>query len=197
MDIQNVIFDGSGVITDERPHVTCKKWSIRFGIPEEKLFEVIFDKNYDLAYIGKLTSREYFEKSVHELGMNIPYEQFAKEYVGDCLARPEMLKLVKKLKNRYSLYLLSNQTPINTDYLHPLLDPLFKKIFFSNEVKMHKPSLDIYELLIKETEIDPSQSLFIDDRKSNLLPASKFGIHTLLFTDYHSMLEKLRSFGIQ
>ncbi len=195
--IRNIIFDGSGVITDEKPKETTLRWSKRFGITSDKIWDVVYVQNYDLAYVGKLTAQEYYKKSVAELSMNISYDEFARDYIADCSVRPEMIILLKKLAKNYPLYLLSNQTPINTGYLHPILDPFFKAIFFSNEVKMHKPSLQIYELLIKKTNINPRETIFIDDRELNLLPAEKLGMKTYKFNSTDSLLEMLQKFGIK
>ncbi len=43
------------------------------------------------------------------------------------------------------------------------------------------PEDEIYRLLLTRYHLDPSQTLFIDDRRANLDAASRFGIATFLF----------------
>ncbi|MDE7071621.1 MAG: HAD-IA family hydrolase, partial [Clostridia bacterium] len=44
-----------------------------------------------------------------------------------------------------------------------------------------KPDNAIYEYVVKECKVDPKESLFIDDRIKNLIPAEKLGFKTILF----------------
>ena len=48
-------------------------------------------------------------------------------------------------------------------------------------IKKHFKSIDpwaaIFELVLKENNLDPSETLFIDDTASNLEEARKLGIH--------------------
>lgn len=191
--IKNIIFDGSGVITDERPRDTTKRLSDRFHIPFENIWRVVFLDNYYLARDGKINAVEYYRKSIDELKIDISYEEFIKEYIFDCSVRPEMITFIESIKEKYPLYLLSNQTQINTDYLHPLLDTYFKRVLFSNEVGMHKPDAQMYQLLLSSEHLKPNESLFVDDKKECIQAAEDLGLQTYLFREPASFFKDFPS----
>jgi len=191
--IKSIVFDGSGVITDERPKETTKKWSERYNIPFDKIWEIVYLKNYYLARDGKLGAQQYYRQSINELRMTIRYKEFVKDYIADRAVRSEMLKILKELYKKISLYLLSNQTEINTIYLRPIIAKYFKMAFFSNEIKMHKPDPEIYEYFFKKTKIYPTTSLFIDDKDAPLTQAKKFNMNVYKFISVEDLKSKLVS----
>ena len=47
-------------------------------------------------------------------------------------------------------------------------------------MKCMKPGLKIFQMMIKDAEINPAESLFIDDSDKNILAASSCGMNVLL-----------------
>ncbi|HUQ66207.1 MAG TPA: HAD-IA family hydrolase, partial [Flavitalea sp.] len=97
---------------------------------------------------------------------------------------PERINLLKKLKTRYRTFLLSNTNSIHLkkfqERLHNeqgvYLEDLFEKAYYSHVVKLRKPNADIFELVLNENNLVPSETLFIDDTESNFTEAEKLGI---------------------
>ena len=58
----------------------------------------------------------------------------------------------------------------------------FDDLFLSNEMHLSKPSIEIFQEVIKRTRINPSESLFIDDIQKNLDAAAELGFNTMLST---------------
>ena len=52
---------------------------------------------------------------------------------------------------------------------------------FSCDLHLVKPDPDFFRSLIEKYQLVPEQCVFIDDLKTNLVPAEKLGIHTILF----------------
>jgi HAD superfamily hydrolase (TIGR01509 family) len=196
MEVTSLIFDGSGVITDEFPRKTAEMWSKKYTIPFDAIWQTIYLDNYYLARDGKLDAHEYYKKSVEKLNMEINYEEFFKDYITDNSVRPEMLEILKILSQKIPLYLFSNQTGINTKYLRPLLKPYFKYMFFSNEVKMHKPDKQSLDLLIKNMQTNPKDSLYIDDREEPLGVAKAYSIPTYHFISVPEFKKELIRQGL-
>jgi epoxide hydrolase-like predicted phosphatase len=188
MKIKAIVFDVSGVITEDDTQLVSRNISEKYQVDYDKVWDVVFIKGYIPARIGKLNAKQYYEKCKQELGIEISYEEFVKEYLKGYVLGQEVLDFIKSLKGKYKLIVLSNQTEINTDYLHSILDDLFDKIIFSNEVGLYKPKdKEFYELVFKEG-VKPEECVFIDDKEKCLLPAKKLGMKTILFKD----LERLR-----
>lgn len=94
-------------------------------------------------------------------------------------------------KQGYKLYILSNMTRhfIERDYKFPILKE-FDGIVYSAPIKLVKPDPKIYEYLLNKYSLNPSECLFIDDMKTNLVSATRFGIKTFLFNDNLEELKK-------
>lgn len=104
------------------------------------------------------------------------------------------------VKEKYRTFLLSNNNEIHYNWIIDYLrkefnienyDRHFEKAYFSQHMKLRKPNVNIFEQVIKENNLNPSETLFIDDSPQHIEGAKKAGLHTLLM-DVHP--EKLRTF---
>ena len=97
---------------------------------------------------------------------------------------PERIMLLKKIKTVYRTFLLSNTNSIHLNEfqqrLHNeqgvYLEDLFEKTYYSHVVKLRKPHADIFQLVLNENNLDPSETLFIDDTETNFPEARELGI---------------------
>lgn len=110
-------------------------------------------------------------------------------------------EVVKELRERYPLYLLSNNNPISMPFcLKALkeagLDPetTFKEQFISCEMKCLKPSAGFYEEAVRRIGFPAGEILFIDDNEANVEGARAVGLQARLFvpgTDMGALLADL------
>lgn len=100
----------------------------------------------------------------------------------------ERMQLLEKLSKKYPLFLLSNTNRIhvksfeqtmNEKYGENYFQSLFKKIYFSSSIGMRKPDSEIFEFVLLENELKPSNVYFIDDSIQHVLAAEKVGINAL------------------
>lgn len=98
----------------------------------------------------------------------------------------DTLELIRSLRGRYDLYVLSNNNPISRGYFRDMMkqegldtDKVFTKEFYSYELHLLKPSLEIYERVIEGVGARPEEILFIDDARDNIEAARALGIRTL------------------
>ncbi len=98
------------------------------------------------------------------------------------------MEYIKELKARgLQLYILSNNNPLSSaqfvqkcaeaglDY-----EAAFTDTFYSFEMKMMKPSDEIYIESVRRSGFDAGEILFIDDNPQNTQAAERHGIRTLL-----------------
>ena len=99
-----------------------------------------------------------------------------------------MITLIKTLKKQgKKVFILSNMGKDMSAVLTEMMGKEnFDDIIYSCDVHMIKPNKDIYELAIKRFNINPQESLFVDDTKANLETFKALGGHTYLF-DYNKM----------
>ena len=114
--------------------------------------------------------------------------------------------LLLKVKEKYRTFLLSNNNEIHYDWIINYLkttfkinnyDDYFEKAYFSQQMKLRKPNINIFEQVLKENNLNPAETLFIDDSPQHIEGAKKVGLHTLLMTEKPANLESfLKSNGI-
>lgn len=94
-----------------------------------------------------------------------------------------------EVKQRYRTFLLSNTNEIHYNYILDYLkrehqiennDHLFEKAYYSQLMRLRKPTIEIFDCVIKENNLDPQETLFIDDSPQHLAGAQKAGLQTLL-----------------
>ena len=110
----------------------------------------------------------------------------------------DILELILKLKRKYLIMILSNTNSIHKIFFDKLcvdlhgktFEKLFDNVFYSFELKCRKPDKEIYDKVVAESKYLPSEIIFFDDIKENLVECNKMGMST-----YHvkSTLE-LKSF---
>ncbi len=107
-------------------------------------------------------------------------------------------RLLQLKKAGYRLFLLSNTIDIHWDYCVEHLFPYqnhgvedyFEYCFLSQRMHLAKPDARIYEEVVRQANIHPDETLFIDDLKENCEAAEKLGIHTfqnVKFDDWLSL----------
>lgn len=68
---------------------------------------------------------------------------------------------------------------------------------FSYEVQATKPEPEIYEALFKKYQLDPTECVFVDDNRGNIVAANHLGMATIHFHTKSQAEEELRSLGIE
>jgi putative hydrolase of the HAD superfamily len=98
---------------------------------------------------------------------------------------PETIEIIRQLKAAgHCLYALSNMGEVSMQHLEQSYDflELFDGKVISARVRMIKPELEIFAHLLEQYQLDPRQTVFIDDLAANIESAAHFGIHTIHFT---------------
>ncbi|MFC5284652.1 HAD family hydrolase [Pedobacter alpinus] len=109
--------------------------------------------------------------------------------------------LLLALKSKYRTFLLSNINEIHLEFITKYLqktfnlngnDCFFEKIYYSHLVRKRKPNTDIFEQVLTENNLNPAETLFIDDSPQHIEGAKSLGINTYLMT-YPDSIQKLFS----
>lgn len=108
--------------------------------------------------------------------------------------------LIRSLKSSaYKVYILSNYGKTAFSYAKrdfKFLDYVDGGVI-SYQVKKTKPEPEIYETLINNYKINPSNAVFLDDRLENIEAAKQFGIHTIHFSTLEKALLELKALGVK
>ncbi|MGF7080310.1 HAD family hydrolase [Mucilaginibacter sp. UYCu711] len=114
-------------------------------------------------------------------------------------------KLLLQLKDKYRTFLLSNINAIHYDYVHDYLkreygmddnSGLFEKTYYSHLMGKRKPDTEIFEQVLQENNLDPAETLFIDDSPQHLETAKKLGLQTYLMTAPDNIQQYFKTNGL-
>ena len=94
------------------------------------------------------------------------------------------LEFLQKIPKKYRLFLLSNTDAIHIETFEREngvsfcsdFYQCFEKVYFSFEMGMRKPDVEIYNYLINKHDLAPNRTLFVDDKKENTDAALSLGL---------------------
>jgi len=156
---------------------------------------VVFDENYNK---GLISHEDCFRKF-----FNVPVSEDQMRKIEDVWTTTwapteEMLTLVKSLKKKYTLAILSNSDLLNsTKYTERGWYSYFNPIILSHELGIIKPDIRIYEVALAKLGIPSNQCVFIDDQEKVLIPARELGMETILFKSIDQLKEELIEKGVE
>ncbi len=137
---------------------------------------------------GLITDEEFRDQVRLLLNWRATDEEFDACWNAMLLDIPtERLQLLQRLKKEYRIFLLSNTNEIHLKKFnailknssgHESMDVFFHKAYYSHRMKMRKPDTEIFEFVLKENQLNPAETIFLDDNVSNLEGASLAGIQT-------------------
>ena len=95
--------------------------------------------------------------------------------------------MLQELRLEYKVFLLSNTNQVHIDKVLEIFERdcpdydftnLFQGIYYSHLVGKRKPDIDIFQHLINKENLDPNETLFLDDSLQHILGAQKVGLKT-------------------
>lgn len=158
--------------------------SLETGVPSDVVESAFWHYN-DAICRGEMTMQEFNTELGERFGLtDFNWQQ---HYMQAVEPIAEMQELAAWAAQHYKVGLLSNIMPnFIPDMIENGLLPgiAYDSIVDSSIVGAIKPEDTIYEVAEKQAGVDPSQILFIDDSRTNLMAAEHRGWKVLWFDDY-------------
>ena len=195
---KTVIFDYGGVISKPQNQESVTKIIKKLGLKDHDHFTQVYSIYRKEIDGGLLTLSEYWVKTLREVGIVLPEEDFQWLVLEDIISwadiNEETIGLIKDLRqNGNKLAVLSNMVTETLDYLrnHTEFIPLFDHTFFSCDIKMVKPNPEIYEYILNHMNVAASECIFIDDLEHNCKAAELAGMKSIQFLNTSQVKDKL------
>ena len=197
--IKNIIFDLGGVLINLDIPATIAAYDAICEKPFESIYTQLKQTPlFDRFDKGSITELDFFTELKKTIKTNADIDQLKKAWNTMLLDfPPHRLELLKTLGKHYRLFLLSNtnethitvfEQTLKTHYNCNNLEPFFEKVYYSCRMNMRKPNVEIFNYVLKENDLSPEQTLFIDDTQQHIDGALKAGI-------YAHLLEKGKDVG--
>lgn len=196
--IKNIIFDVGNVLLGYRWAEALADTGLSLeeaNSVNELMFNNSLWVDFDAGNIDRDGLIEAYGKLYPKYKENI--KQFLIHSERMPLARPKVWERVHRLKEvGYKIYLLSNYSEylfnMHTANL-PFMDDLDGRLV-SYEVHRVKPDKDIYEILLSRYGLEPSESVFLDDRPENTATAQSLGIKSYTVDGIENICDILDGF---
>lgn len=184
--IRSVMFDFGGVISTS-PFDAFERYEQRNGLPEGFLRRVNStnpDRNawarLERGEVDVPTFCAQFEDEARALGFEVDATEVVGALSGEI--RPQMVTAVRACSRRFKTACLTNNFLVSEEGIRPDVADvfsLFDAVFESSKLGVRKPDPEFYRLACEALDVDPRETVFLDDLGINLKPAREMGMHTI------------------
>lgn len=198
--IKAILFDMGNVLIFFDAKRSSKAFSEAVGVPEDQVWQTFFVSDLERAYTrGKISSEEFFRSVSEHFPSKIDFPTFTKLWNDIFTENREMEELLWKLKKHYPLYLISNTNDLHFEHVRaqfPIVQH-FTRCFPSHIVGHRKPDQAMFEHVLREIQLKPEETVFIDDVAEFVESAKRLGIHGIQFTSRPALETELRRLGVK
>lgn len=187
--IKKIAFDFGGVIIRQNQQQAVERFK-QIGLldAEERLGAYTQQGIFGQLEEGKITAEDFRWQLSLLIGRAVTIEDCSYAWRGYCDGLPQRnLEALQRLRREgYGLSILSNTNPFmmgwalskdfdgNGNSLADYVDALY----LSYQMKVMKPSAEIFHRVLEAEDVHPEELLFVDDSSHNISAAQKLGIAT-------------------
>ncbi len=203
-NIRTIVFDLGGVLIDYDLQ-RCLDAFRRLGLPApERLIDPYKQSGVFLALEnGSAQPEDLYRYVSEQVGHPVDPRAVDEAWCRFLIDIPDYkLDMLRSLRRRgYRLFMLSNTNVIMFEWIRRNLftkqglavEDYFDRIYLSYEMKLVKPEPAIFEKMIADSDILPSETLLIDDGPANVTTAATLGFHTYearIHEDFRSLFDR-------
>jgi putative hydrolase of the HAD superfamily len=199
-NITSLFLDIGGVLlTNGWDHNIRRHAANNFGLDYDEMNER-HHLTFDTYEEGKLSLDEYLTRVVFYQKRSFSREEFKEFMYTQSQPYPEMIELIRALKNQYSLQIaaVSNEgRELNIYRIQEFKLGKFIDFFISScFVHYRKPDADMYRIALDIAQVSPQQVVYIDDRSMFVGVAQGLEIRGIIHKDYETTRKALESMGL-
>ena len=190
--VKNILFDLGAVLINIDFEKTADAFR-QLGIDrfEEQFSQLSASTLFEDLETGKISNEDFYKamrRQVPEMNLSDASIQLAWNAILQDF-RKESMQLLKQLKQRYRLFLLSNTNAIHLVEVNNILnqqlnvenlDHYFERAYYSHLIGLRKPTSAAFNFVMEDAGIKAHETLFIDDSHPNITAASQMGFQTRL-----------------
>ena len=161
---------------------------------------------FDLYEKGKISTASFAAELKKFLRPGVTDEEVEHAWNAIFQQFPEgKIDLLLQLKGNYKTFALSNINDIHLATINrfassslglPSFGHLFHGAYYSNLLGHRKPEKEIYQLILTNENLNPTETFFVDDKLENVEAARAFGIQAYHLTDRNKLPELLTGLHI-
>jgi len=147
---------------------------------------------------AKITPGEFYARAVAKLDARVSYDDFFAAYRDVFSPNPQALDILKKLRGKCRLILLSNTDVVRFAFIKSRFPEIliFDDYVLSFEVGIMKPDPEIYRHALRKAGVTGQEAVLIDDLEENIRGAETLGLEGILYKRDTDLEKELRAFGL-
>ncbi len=187
--IKDIVFDFGGVLIEIDTANALRKFNnLGLDNPERYLNSYKQEGAFYALENGDINADEFVQQLSQLCGRELTYNDAFEGWMGFVVkVQTEYLNWLQDLRSNYRLSILSNTNPFLQGWAlsssftpdGKSLDDLFDKLFLSYLMHCSKPSDEIYLKMLRDGNMRPEETLFVDDGTKNIEAARNLGINVL------------------
>jgi len=198
-NIDAIIFDIGNVLVDIDYEVMVAEFKKIASIDFREIVTYTSqDQIFDLYEKGLISTpefrnrlRKYLKPGITDAEIDAAWNSILIHYP------PAKFELLKKLRAKYKIFALSNINDLHALAIHadvqrlfsvPGMGSFFDRVYYSHQMGQRKPEREIYQTVLDREGLDPSRTLFIDDKQENTDAAKALGLQTHHLADRDGLL---------
>ena len=180
--IKNIVFDfGDIFINLDKKLFAEELQKLHISQESEEMLPIL--QQYEMGLVSTDKFLTFFEER-----LSISEDKLKRAWNSILLDFPkERLRFIQNLSEskKYRLFLLSNTNDLHISWIqqnwgmeqYKAFKICFEQFYLSHEINLRKPNNNIYEFVLTSNDLEPKETLFIDDTKENTDAAKALGIH--------------------
>lgn len=201
MKISSIFFDLGNVILFFDHMIICNKIERKYGINKKVAYKKIFHSGLESQFDrGQISPLEFTRGCSKTLDISMDVKDFEIIWADIFQANYPMIKLIKVVKNKARIFLLSNTNIWHIKHVKKKYDflNLFDRLILSYDVGHTKPNRKFFEkaLHLSGESETPNECIFIDDIEENVNAARDIGINGILFDSYIRLYKDLQRYNV-
>jgi FMN phosphatase YigB (HAD superfamily) len=196
--IELIIFDAYGpILSSGYPNTINELVKRGIKAPKERLYEVIYKKYFNLAAERKITQKKAWQLSVKELNLPMTWQQLRDLHYSLMKINQPVLQIARKARKHYKILLLSKNTRSQFVFCRqkfPVIWRNFDAAINTWELGLPKASKKTIHEISRRFKVKPTEILFIDDQKSNLVELKKMGGKIIFYQNYKQFKKEFDKF---
>jgi len=196
-DFDVLLFDLGGVLIDFAGFEEMRRLLPQVSDRSEIRDRWIHSASVQLFERGDITPEEFARRLVEEFHLELSAEEFLREFVSWARGPyPGALPLLRRLQNSHRIACLSNSNELHTPLHRASIHPHMDSYYFSDEIGMVKPDLEIFEYVIRDLAVGPRRIAFFDDTPVNVEAARECGLNAHIVDGIAALRAQLQRLGL-
>ena len=192
-----VIWDLGGVIVQTLDWSGRARWEKRAGLSPHELENLVFRGEMGVrAALGQVNSDDVWSWVLRHLGFpESDRKAIERDFFSGDQVDNDLISFIRSLRPGYKTGIISNGWSELRHWLEVkwCIADAFDHIVISAEVGVLKPDPRVYHLALNGLGVAPSETIFIDDFKENVVGALQIGMRAIHFRTTEQVTSELQA----